>query len=93
MPKQCQLSGKRPRAGQNVSHSNVKTKRRFDPNLQRVHLHSDALGRRVVLRVSTRTLRSVLKRGGLDAYLLRTQDARLPAEALRLKRSVQKALG
>lgn len=93
MPKQCQLSGKRPRAGQNVSHSNVKTKRRFDPNLQRVHLQSDALGRRVVLRVSTRTLRSVLKRGGLDAYLLRTQDARLPAEALRLKRSVQKALG
>jgi large subunit ribosomal protein L28 len=93
MPKQCQLTGKRPRAGQNVSHSNVKTKRRFDPNLQRVHLHSDALGRRVGLRVSVRALRSVLKRGGLDAYLLRTQDAKLPAEALRLKRSVQKALG
>jgi large subunit ribosomal protein L28 len=93
MPKQCQLTGKRPRAGQNVSHSNVKTKRRFDPNLQRVHLHSDALGRRVALRVSTRALRSVLKRGGLDAFLLRTEDAKLPAEALRLKRSVRKALG
>jgi large subunit ribosomal protein L28 len=92
MPKHCELTGKSPRSGQNVSHSNVKTKRRFDPNLQRVHLHSEALGRRVALRVSTRALRTVVKRGGLDAYLLGTRDAKLPAEALRLKRDVKKAL-
>ncbi len=92
MPKRCDLTGKGARAGRNVSHSNVKTNRRFEPNLQRVHLTSEALGRRVALRLCTRTLRTVQKRGGLDAYLLATDDARLPAEALRLKRSVQKAV-
>jgi large subunit ribosomal protein L28 len=93
MPKQCQLTGVRSRSGQNVSHSNIKSKRRFDPNLQRVHLHSDALGRRVPLRITTRALRSVQRHGGLDAWLIGTDDARLAPEALRLKRAVRKALG
>jgi large subunit ribosomal protein L28 len=93
MPKQCQLTGARSRSGQNVSHSNIKTKRRFDPNLQRVRLHSDALGRQVPLRITTRVLRTVQKHGGLDAWLLGTADARLAPEALRLKRAVRKALG
>lgn len=92
MAKRCQLSGKSPRAGQNVSHSNRKTKRRFDPNLQRVHLQSDALGRSVPMRLSTRLIRTVQKHGGIDAYLLRTDDAKLAPEGLRLKRRVQKAL-
>lgn len=92
MSKRCQLTGTTSRAGQNVSHSNIKTKRRFDPNLQRVHLHSDALGRRVPLRITTRALRSVQKRGGLDAWLLGTDDARLAPDAVRLKRAVRKAL-
>ena len=92
MAKRCQLSGKGPRAGQNVSHSNRKTKRRFDPNLQRVSLQSDALGRAVPLRLSTRLIRTVQKHGGIDAYLLRTDDAKLAPEGLRLKRRVQKAL-
>jgi len=68
MPKRCQLTGVGPRAGRNVAHSNVKTCRRFDPNLQRVHLQSDALGRRVALRITTRALRTVQKHGGLDPY-------------------------
>lgn len=92
MAKRCQLSGKGPRAGQNVSHSNRKTKRRFDPNLQRVSLQSEALGRRVPLRLSTRLIRTVQKHGGIDAYLLGTADAKLAPEGLRLKRRVQKAL-
>lgn len=92
MPKQCELTGSRPRAGHNVSHSNRRTNRRFDPNLQRVRLQSDALGRPVPLRVTTRALRTVLKRGGLDAFLLGTDDRRLPEAALRIKRRVQKAL-
>lgn len=92
MAKRCQLSGKGPRAGQNVSHSNRKTKRRFDPNLQRVHLRSEALRRSVPMRVSTRLIRTVQKHGGIDAWLLRTRDAQLPPEALRLKRRIQKAL-
>ena len=92
MPKRCQLTGKGPRAGRNVAHSNVKTCRRIDPNLQRVHLQSDALGRRVPLRISTRALRTVQKHGGLDAWLLATEDRKLPEEALRLKRRVQRAI-
>ena len=92
MSRHCDLTGSRTRAGQNVSHSNRKTKRRFDPNLQRVHLESEALGTRVALRVSTRALRTVQKRGGLDAYLLTTDDSRLPPEALRLKHRIRKSV-
>lgn len=92
MPRRCTLTGTRSRAGQNVSHSNRKSKRRFEPNLQHAHLHSDALGRSVRLRITTRALRTVTKRGGLDAYLIGTEDAKLPPEALALKRRVQRAL-
>jgi large subunit ribosomal protein L28 len=92
MPRRCHLTGARSHAGQNVSHSNRKTKRRFEPNLQHAHLLSDALGESVRLRVTTRALRSVAKRGGLDAYLIGTDDAKLPPEALALKRRVLRAL-
>ncbi|HEY8120636.1 MAG TPA: 50S ribosomal protein L28 [Myxococcota bacterium] len=92
MPRRCQLTGSKVRSGQNVSHSNRKSKRTFEPNLQRVHLMSDALGRQVAVRVSTRALRSVTKVGGLDAFLLKTEDALLPPEGLALKRDVQRAL-
>lgn len=92
MAKRCQLSGTGPRAGQNVSHSNRKTKRRFEPNLQHVHVRSEALGRAVSMRLSTRLIRTVQKHGGIDAYLLRTEDTKLAPAGLRLKRRVQKAL-
>ena len=92
MPRRCHLSGAKVRSGQNVSHSNRKSKRTFEPNLQRVHMMSDALGRQVAVRVTTRALRSVTKVGGLDAFLLKTDDAKLPPEGLALKRDVQRAL-
>jgi large subunit ribosomal protein L28 len=92
MPRRCHLTGAKVQSGQNVSHSNRKSKRTFEPNLQRVHLISDALGRQVHVRVSTRALRTVTKVGGLDAYLLSTDDAKLPPEGLALKRDVQRAL-
>ena len=92
MARRCQLTGKEPQFGHNVSHSNRKTKRRFDPNLQRATLYSDALRRRIPLRVCTRALRTVARVGGLDAYLLRADDARLAPEGLRLKRQVKRAL-
>lgn len=92
MPRHCQLTGAKVKSGQNVSHSNRKSKRTFEPNLQRVHLMSDALGRQVPVRVSTRALRTVTKVGGLDAFLLGSDDAKLPPEGLALKRRVQRAL-
>jgi large subunit ribosomal protein L28 len=92
MPRRCHLTGTHSHSGQNVSHSNRKSKRRFEPNLQHAHLHSEALGRSIRIRVSTRALRTVQKRGGLDAYLLSSDDRKLPPEALTLKRQVLKAL-
>jgi large subunit ribosomal protein L28 len=90
--RRCQLTGKEPQFGHNVSHSNRKTKRRFDPNLQKATLYSDTLRRKIPLRVCTRALRAVGRVGGLDAYLLRTDDANLAPEGLRLKRQVRRAL-
>ncbi len=92
MARRCSLSGKQAQSGHNVSHSNRKTNRRFLPNLQKVSLTSDALGARVPLRLAVRTLRTVQRCGGLDAYLLKTRDEHLGAEGLRLKRRVKKVL-
>jgi large subunit ribosomal protein L28 len=92
MARRCDLTGKDPQFGHNVAHSNVKTNRRFSPNLQKVTLHSDVLRRKIRLRVSTRALRSVQHNGGLDRYLLTTADAKLAEPALRLKRKIRKAL-
>src|SRR5215510_13244593 len=92
MARRCQLTGTETKFGHNVSHSNRKTSRRFDPNLQRATLYSDALRRNVALRVTTRALRSLTKNGGLDAFLLSANDARLAPEGLRLKRAIKRAL-
>ena len=91
MSRVCDLTGKGVVAGNNVAHSNTKTKRRFEPNLQNVTLLSDALGRKLSLRIATSTLRTVQKHGGLDAFLLGTDDAKLAPQALRLKRSIRRA--
>jgi large subunit ribosomal protein L28 len=91
MGRHCALTGTKVAFGHNVSHSNRKTPRRFQPNLQKVTLHSDALRRTLRLSVSTRALRSIQKRGGLDAFLLGTADSALPPEALKLKHQVKKA--
>ncbi|MFB3067002.1 MAG: 50S ribosomal protein L28 [Planctomycetota bacterium] len=74
-----------------VSHSKRRTNRRFAPNIQAVSLLSETLGRSIKLRISTRALRTVVKKGGLDSFLLTTDDAKLPEEALRLKRRIRKA--
>jgi large subunit ribosomal protein L28 len=92
MARRCQITGTTTRFGNNVSHSNRKTSRRFDPNLQHATLYSDALRRKLALRVTTRALRSVTKNGGIDAYLLSVADAKLPPEGLRLKRAIKRAL-
>ena len=86
----CDLTGKKVLVGHKVSHSNIKTKRRFLPNLQNVTLISDTLGRRVRVRVSTNALKSVDHRGGLDAFLLKARDADLAPKMLELKRQIVK---
>jgi len=91
MSRVCELTGKGPMVGNNVSHANNKTKRRFLPNLTDVTLMSETLGRGVKLRISTSALRSVDHRGGLDAFLAKASDADLSARALKLKKAIAKA--
>jgi large subunit ribosomal protein L28 len=92
MSRVCALTGKKVQFGHNVSHSNRKTNRRFQPNLQKVTLSSEALGQPVPMRISTRALRTVQKKGGLDLFLLKTADKDLAEQAVRLKRRIQKRL-
>ena len=92
MARRCDLTGTESLYGHNVSHANNRTNRRFMPNLQQVTLQSDALRKNVRLRVTTRALRSVQRNGGLDAYLLSRDDAKLAPVGLKLKHEIQRAL-
>jgi large subunit ribosomal protein L28 len=92
MSRRCELTGKTALVGHKVSHSNIKTKRRFLPNLVNVTMISDTLGRSVKLRISANALKSVDHRGGLDAFLIKAKDDTLSPKALDLKRQVQKKL-
>ena len=90
MSRRCDLTLKGPLVGHKVSHSNIKTKRRFLPNLLNVTLMSDALGRSVKLRISANALKSVDHRGGLDAFLTKAKEDTLSIKAQRLKREIEK---
>ncbi len=91
MSRRCQITGKGVLTGNNVSHANNKTRRRFLPNLQETSLLSDALGHDIKLRLSTRAIRTVERKGGIDAFLSNTPDRRLPAVALTVKRRILRA--
>jgi large subunit ribosomal protein L28 len=91
MSRRCQITGKGVLTGNNVSHANNKTRRRFLPNLQETSLLSDTLGFAVSMRLSTRAIRTVERNGGIDAFLLSTPNRRLPDEALTLKRRIERA--
>jgi large subunit ribosomal protein L28 len=90
MSRVCELTGKGVMTGNNVSHANNKTRRRFLPNLCQVTLISDALGQRYRLRVSAHALRSVEHRGGLDAFLLKASETELSMRARLLRRQIVK---
>ncbi|WP_395647110.1 50S ribosomal protein L28 [Terricaulis sp.] len=92
MSRQCELTGTRRQIGHKVSHSNIKTKREFKPNLVDVTLASDALGRNYKLRITAAALRSVDHRGGLDAFLLKASEDSLSARAAKIRRDLKKKL-
>ena len=91
MSRRCELTGKGPMSGNNVSHANNKTKRRFLPNLNDVTLQSETLGRGFKLRISASALRTVDHRGGLDAFLAKAKDSELSAKALKIKKDLAAA--
>lgn len=92
MARRCQLTGKGVMTGNNVSHANNKTRRRFLPNLQVTTLLSETLGESVKMRLSTRAIRTVEHRGGLDGYLASTAPTKLPAELRPLKKRLDAKL-
>ena len=91
MARRCALTGKGVLTGNNVSHSNIKSRRRYLPNIQVTTLLSETLGESVRVKVAASTIRTVEHRGGLDAYLMSAKASELPAELRRLKRRVEKA--
>ena len=92
MSRQCELTGVRRQIGHLVSHSNIKTKREFKPNLVDVTLASDALGRAFRLRITAAALRTVDHNGGLDAFLLKAKEEQLSTRAAVIRRDLKKKL-
>ena len=91
MSRRCDITGKGVLTGNNVSHANNKTRRRYLPNLQQASFFSDVLGTSVQLRLCTRGIRTVEHNGGLDSFLLGTPDRDLTAEGITLKRRISRA--
>jgi large subunit ribosomal protein L28 len=92
MARRCELTGKGVLAGNNVSHSNIKSRRRFLPNVRHANLDSEVLGRSIRFRVSAAALRSVEHNNGLDNFLIKQKDDQLSDNARRVKREIKKAL-
>ena len=92
MSRRCELTGIGPMVGHNVSHSNIKSKRRFLPALSPASLQSDAMGQSYKLRISNAALRTLDFRGGLDAFLLKARDEQLSPRALKIKKQVKAKL-
>ena len=90
MAKVCEISGKKPMTGNNVSHANNRTKRRFIPNLQNVKLYSGTLQKYINLNITIRTLKTVEKNGGLDSYLIKTSNRNLADAAIKIKKQILK---
>ena len=92
MSRRCELTGIGPMVGHNVSHSNIKTKRRFLPSLKTVKVASDSLGQTFSLRISNAALRTLDYKGGLDAFIVKANDENLSVTAQRIKRQVKAKL-
>ena len=90
MCKVCEISGKKPMSGNNVSHANNRTKRRFIPNLQNVKLYSGTLQKYINLNITVRTMKTVEKNGGLDSYLIKTSNKNLAETAIKIKKQILK---
>tara|TARA_B100000242_G_C42782684_1_gene364242 strand:- start:206 stop:481 length:276 start_codon:yes stop_codon:yes gene_type:complete len=91
MAKICELSGKKVMTGNNVSHANNRTRRRFLPNLCNVSLVSEKLNQTIRFKITANALRSVEHNGGLDNFLLKAKEKSLSPKAKRLKKKLLKA--
>jgi large subunit ribosomal protein L28 len=92
MSRRCELTGVGPMVGHNVSHSNIKSKRRFLPALKTIRIASESLGQQFNIRVSNAALRTLDFRGGLDAFLVKASDEQLSPRVQKIKRQVKAKL-
>lgn len=92
MARRCAISGKGVMTGNNVSHANNRTRRRFLPNLQQTSFMSDALGQIIRLRLSTNAIRTIEFHGGIDAYLQRTSSINMDSKVLKIKKAIEKRI-
>jgi large subunit ribosomal protein L28 len=90
MARRCSFTGKAVQVGNNVSHANNKTKKRFLPNLQVTSLYSDTLDEMVRVRIAAKGLRTIEHNGGIDQFLLTSKDKDLGEDALKIKRRIEK---
>lgn len=92
MSRVCDLTGKRYMSGNNVSHANNRTRRKFNINLRSVSLQSDTLNEKFNLRIAASTMRTISKHGGFDKFIITSSDTKLSEIALKIKRKIQKTL-
>ena len=88
MSKKCELTGKIPMKGHNVSHANNKTKRRFLPNLKKVKFTSELLKRSLKVTVSNAGVRTVDKKGSFDEFLKTVKNKNLSPRLKKLKKNI-----
>ena len=88
MSKKCELTGKSPLKGHNVSHANNKTKRRFLPNLKKVNFKSEILKKSLKLTVSNAGVRSVDKKGSFDQFLKNAKNSNLSPRLKKIKKTI-----
>ena len=81
MTKKCELTGKRPLKGHNVSHANNKTKRKFNPGIKKIRFKSDLLKKNITLKVTNAALRTVDFKGGIDKFLQSAKAFKLSKKA------------
>lgn len=91
MARVCAVTGKTVHFGNNVSHSNRKTRRRWQPNLHPVSFPSELLGRTVTLRISASAMRTIEHNGGIDSFMLKAKAATLGKDARTVKKAIDAA--
>ena len=92
MSKKCELTGKNPMKGHNVSHANNRTRRKFNINLRSVSLKSETLNEKFKLKIAASTMRTISKNGGFDKFIIKSSDTSLSETALKIKRKIKKVL-
>ncbi len=92
MARVCDVTGKKVMVGNNVSHANNRTKRRFLPNLQKASFLSDALNEKITLKVSTNGIRTIEHKGGIDAFLAQARANTLAPNVQKIKKRIEKAM-